>query len=404
MVTLVCRLYHAFYPSQVFDMFRQHGRGGYGGHGAPSSPALSSGVDKKDRIDDDRDQRTPTALSPAALRAGLRSLGVPLGDRDFDALVATTDPDNRGKVSYPMFCEALNLHRLHGDEDGGGAAASAGQRPSSAPPRSASCQPPGQYVEAVGVGTTAAAGGGARGGGYARRRAMELAPPPDARTDLEGGVFHLNSATHGCANPNFTTTMIPARGRDGGQAPDDYRPKRRQSRDVARTKAHKQNLLVVGGGDSSELWKETGAEAERRFRQGFGVKMRYHDGRGCGGCRTQGSCSRFCAQSRDTLAWLTSVMFSSPSVQLCLRRRVMDVFTFRLTQISFRPRITKSTSHRSVLCAPFRPRPLYQTFTIPLFMPCVRQRRMARRRHPLPSPRTIPSHPFRQPRHGHCRW
>lgn len=108
---------------------------------------------------------------------------------------------------------------------------------------------------------------------------MELAPPADAHADLEGGVFHVNPATYGCANPNFTTTMIPVGGRDGEgvvqrAGPDRYRPKRRQSGDGAPTRAHKQTLLVVGGGDRVERWNETGAEAERRFRQGFGVKMR----------------------------------------------------------------------------------------------------------------------------------
>ena len=237
-------------------MFQQGGRE----TGRRNAATASSSPGGNGNKDPDDGQRSPPPLSPAALRAGLGSLGVPLGDRDFVALVATADPEHRGEVSYPTFCEALRLHRLRGGSNGGG---SATQRPSSAPPQR----------------TSSRSSSKGEGGGYARRRAMELAPPADARTDLEGGVFHANPATHGCTNPNFTTTMIPVGGRDGGSAQhrgaDTYRPQRRQSGDGARTRAHKQTLLVVGGGDRVERWNETGAEAEKRFRQGFGVKMRY---------------------------------------------------------------------------------------------------------------------------------
>eukprot|EP00752_Nemacystus_decipiens_P001380 g1367.t1 len=240
----------------VFDMFQQGGRGR--GQETNNSAAASH-PGGKDNADPDNGQRTPPPLSPAALRAGLGSLGVQLGDKDFVALTAATDPENRGEVSYPNFCEAFRLHRLRGV---GGESAT--QRPSSAPPQRTSSRSTG--------------GGGGGGGGYARRRAMELAPPADAQAGLEGGLFHVNPATFGCANPNFTTTMIPVGGRDGDGAwrsgPDRYRPKRRQSGDGAPTRAHKQTLLVVGGGDRVERWNETGAEAERRFRQGLGVKMR----------------------------------------------------------------------------------------------------------------------------------
>lgn len=237
-------------------MFQQGGRGREEGRKNTTAASQTGFNNSKDP---DNDQRTPPPLSPAALRAGLGSLGVPLGDKDFVALVATTDPEHRGEVSYPTFCEALNLHQIHGGNGGEPAT----KRPSSAPPqRTSRCSP-----------------GGGEGGGYAHRRAMELAPPADAHTDLEGGVFHSNPATHGCANPNFTTTMIPVGSGDVGGAQhsgaDTYRPKRRQSGDGARTRAQKQTLLVVGGGDRVDRWNETGTEAERRFRQGFGVKMRY---------------------------------------------------------------------------------------------------------------------------------
>ncbi|CAM9862800.1 unnamed protein product [Ectocarpus fasciculatus] len=280
----------------VFDMFRQRGRGrgrGYSDAAVAAANASGNGTN-----DGDDPRRTPPPLSPSALRAGLGSLGVPLGDEDFVTLIAATDPDRRGKVSYPTFCEALDLHPLRGDPAGDGhwtAAGSEGQeRPSSAPPApTASRQQNRRHAGSGGGsgGTTAGDAGKGRGegGGYARRRAMELAPPADTREDLEGGVFHVNEATYGCANPNFTTTMVSASNGGGGKAsnhapPDAYRPKRRQSPAPCpggtltgvRTKSHGQTLLVVGsgGGDRVELRGQTGLEAERRFRQGLGVKMR----------------------------------------------------------------------------------------------------------------------------------
>lgn len=238
-------------------MFQQGGQAREAGK--KNTAAAPSSLGGNDNKDPDNGQRSPPPLSPAALQAGLGSLGVPLGNKDFVALMATVDPDHRGEVSYPTFCKALKLHRLRGGSGGG----SATQRPSSAPLQRMSSR----------------STGGGEGGGYARRRAMELAPPADAHTDLEGGVFHVNPATHGCANPNFTTTMIPVGSREGRSAQhlgaETYRPKRRQSGDEARTKAHKQTLLVVGGGDRVERWNEAGTEAERCFRKGFGVKMRY---------------------------------------------------------------------------------------------------------------------------------
>lgn len=268
-------------------MFYQHGRSGGTDVGATTSPPESN-----DKTSERDDHHNPPALSPSALRAGLGSLGVPLGDEDFVALIATTDPDRRGEVSYPTFCEALDLHELRGnllDGDRFDSSTKRG-RPGSVPPP----PPPslrqykGQYAEGGAVNTAAGAGsreGG--GGGYARRRAMELAPPADPQKDLEGGVFHVNPATEGCANPTFTTTMMSTSGRGRGGAHQStveaYRPKRRQSPAPApggvltgvRAKSHGQTLLVVGdGGDRVELRSETGAEAERQFRQGLGVKMR----------------------------------------------------------------------------------------------------------------------------------
>ncbi|CAB1109743.1 unnamed protein product [Ectocarpus sp. CCAP 1310/34] len=286
----------------VFDMFRQRGRaraGGYCDAAAATAAAPTTSGNGTINNDDDPD-RTPSPLSPSALRAGLGSLGVPLGDEDFDTLIAATDPDRRGKVSYPTFCEALDLHPLRGDPPDAHRTASGSEeeeRPSSAPPvPTKSRQHNRQHVGSGGGsgsgGATAGVAGKGRGegGGYIRRRAMELAPPADAREDLEGGVFHVNEATCGCANPNFTTTMVPASTGGGCRAnnnrprPDSYRPKRRQSPAPApggtltgvRTKSHGQTLLVVGsgGGDRVGLRDQTGLEAERRFRQGLGIKMR----------------------------------------------------------------------------------------------------------------------------------
>ncbi|CAM9543969.1 unnamed protein product [Scytosiphon promiscuus] len=261
----------------VLKMFYEQGKGRGKDDGAATS-ALG-GNDETEKRDD---RRVPPALSPSALRAGLGSLGLPLGDEDFVALIATTDPDRRGEVSYPSFCEALSLHELRGDllDNGPFADPTGQQRPCSLSK--------GQHAAGGARRTAAGAGStGGEGGGYARRRAMELAPPPDPQRDLEGGVFHVNPATQGCANPNFTTTMMSVygRGRSGAHqcTVEAYRPKRRQSPAPApggvltgvRAKSHGQTLLVVGdGGDRVELRSETGAEAERQFRQGLGVKMR----------------------------------------------------------------------------------------------------------------------------------
>ncbi|CAM9457097.1 unnamed protein product [Ectocarpus sp. 12 AP-2014] len=286
----------------VFDMFRQRGQGtgrGCGGAAATAAAAPTKNGSGTINNDDDPD-RTPPPLSPSALRAGLGSLGVPLGDEDFVTLVAATDPDRRGEVTYPTFCEALDLHLLRGDPPDTHRTASGSEekeRPSSAPPAPTTSKQ--HHRRRVGSGGGSGSGGATagdagtgrgEGGGYARRRAMELAPPADAREDLEGGFFHVNEATYGCANPNFTTSMVPAsigggcRANNNHPRPDAYRPKRRQSTAPApggtltgvRTKSHGQTLLVVGsgGGDRVGLRDQTGLEAERRFRQGLGVKMR----------------------------------------------------------------------------------------------------------------------------------
>lgn len=288
----------------MFHQQRQHGRGQKSARRNSATSGAKSGVNDTNsntnsdsNNDDDHDQGTPSPLSPSALRAGLGSLGIPLGDDDFVTLIATTDPDRRGEVSYSKFCEALNLHRLRSSDvfddrryvsrrrSGvkGGGAGSPPERSSSAPPRPRSSQITRQGVAVGGGGRGCDSEMGGEGGGYARRRAMKLTPPADARTDLEGGIFHLNPATHGCANPNFTTTMIPVwNGRGGGTAQQQqqqqqsaegaYRSKRRQSPAGVNTRAKKQTIYVVGGGTP---FKETGAEAEKLFRQGFGMKMRY---------------------------------------------------------------------------------------------------------------------------------
>ncbi|CAM9191938.1 unnamed protein product, partial [Laminaria digitata] len=275
----------------VLDMFHRRGGGGEGGNG----PAAITARDDADG------NYNPPPLSPSALRAGLRSLGVPLGDEDFDAVLANTDPSRHGEVSYPDFCEVLRLHRLRDNPDrrpgaataAAAAAASGLKRPSSAPPQLSS--------QAIGQGIAAASGaviargergGGGGGGGSARRRAMELAPAGDF--DLDGGVFHRNPATDGCANPNFTTTMVPAwddddvrNGRGGGTRGrgDGHRPGRRQSPapapllltascTVVGRPRHRGQTVI--GDNRFQPWNETGAGAERRFRQDLGAKARRH--------------------------------------------------------------------------------------------------------------------------------
>lgn len=261
-------------------MFHRRGGGGgeEGGGGSGQAPTARKDDGKFD----------PPPLSPSALRAGLISLGVPLGDEDFGAVLASTDPGRHGEVSYPDFCEVLRLHRLRGNPDGGRpgaapAAASGARRPSSAPPQLSS-QAIGQGVASSGVvGARGESGGG--GGGSARRRAMELAPASDC--DLDGGVFHRNPATDGCANPNFTTTMVPSwdddngngRGTGGGRG---RRQGRRQSPAPAPAltaactvvQSPRNRGQTVIGDNRFQSWNETGAGAERRFRQDLGAKAR----------------------------------------------------------------------------------------------------------------------------------
>ena len=112
---------------------------------------------------------------------------------------------------------------------------------------------------------------------------MELAPAGDH--DLDGGVFHRNPATDGFVNPNFTTTMVPAweddgkgRGAWGGGG---RRQGRRQSPapapalTAACTVVQPRNRgQTVIGDNRFQPWNETGAGAERRFRQDLGAKAR----------------------------------------------------------------------------------------------------------------------------------
>lgn len=50
-------------------------------------------------------------MCPAELRAGLKSVGLPLGDEDFLRLLAVVDPMQRGRVTYSDFCETLGLDK-----------------------------------------------------------------------------------------------------------------------------------------------------------------------------------------------------------------------------------------------------------------------------------------------------
>lgn len=227
------------------------------------------------------DGSAPVSLSHSALRTGLQALGVPLGDEDFINLIARTDSNRDGKVSYPDFCEALKLHRIRDNYDGHCATASTLERPSSAPPQLFS-----QTIEQGRATIEHFRKMRARGegGGSDRRRAMELAPA--ASMDLEGGIFHRKPSTNGCTNPNFTTTMFPPNcynaGKYGPTLGEFYRPKRRQSpapapaaeRTGVQAKSHGQTLLVSGYDSRSQLWNETGTEAESSFRHGLGAKKR----------------------------------------------------------------------------------------------------------------------------------
>lgn len=258
---------------QVLDMFHRRGGGGGGGEGGGRSDPSPT-----PRSDDGK--FNPPPLSPSALRAGLRSLGVPLGDDDFDAVLASTDPDRHGEVSYPKFCEVLRLRRLRGNDNTRPDTAVSGlERPSSAPPLSS---------QAIGQGLSVSGKIIPRrerswGRGSARCRAMELAPAGD-RDLLDGGVFHRNPATDGCSNPNFTTTMVRAwndgDGRGRGRT-DGHGSGRRQlpapapaltaACTVVQPVSRGQTLI---GDNRFHSWNETGAGAERRFRQDLGAKAR----------------------------------------------------------------------------------------------------------------------------------
>lgn len=123
---------------------------------------------------------------------------------------------------------------------------------------------------------------------------MVLAPKDDL--NLDGGVFHLNLATQGCTNPNFTTTMIPVverfsksdevegratcRARSAPADIGSYRPHRRQSPAPApglrytgcRPGSQGQSVLISD--NHSRLWSLTGEEAEMSFRHVLGIKAR----------------------------------------------------------------------------------------------------------------------------------
>lgn len=241
---------------------------------------------KSDGINDAHEDVPPSSLSPSALRTGLRFLGMPLGDKDFVALVTKADRDGRGQVSYKNFCETLGLDQIDFDViDEKGGKANAGKeadhlkRPSSAPPLLAS--------QAIGRGFSSSVSGERYpegGDGRARPRVMRVLTSSSVAS-LDGGLFHRNPATDGCTNPNFTTTMIPPTWgvRDDGRHGNVYRPSRRPSPAPApaaaltgvRPRVDGQTLLVCGGDDQCRVWSETGVEAERVFRRGFGVKARW---------------------------------------------------------------------------------------------------------------------------------
>lgn len=271
--------------TQVFDMFRRGGGRGRGG--AENSAAASA----EEGDDGRRFSYMPPPLSPSALRIGLGSLGIPLGDSDFVTLIASVDPNNRGQVSYSDFCGALRLHQIRGYRCDKLPGAKTRRSSSVGAPSSRASQTTGRNSGVTAVGATdaleACVTAGRTSGGAARRVAMELVPD-DSDENLDGGVFHRNPATDGCANPNFTTTMLSPwneRGRcKSARGVEAYGPTRRPSsapaygpRDAEfRTTSQGQTLFVgSGGATQSQQWKEAGVQAEKCFRLGLGVKTRY---------------------------------------------------------------------------------------------------------------------------------
>ena len=215
-------------------------------------------------------------LLPSALRRRLSSLGVPLGDEDFLALMATVDPERRGEISYAGFCEALRLHKLR-DNHG---ATVATQRTSATP--TLSSQSMAQVLSTGGVANAGGKGGSKERGvrRAARRRALDLAT--HAEMNLDGGIFHRNPATINSTNPNFTTTMVKSCG------DEKYCPGTRQPPALARSSGNTlpgdltKKGFVGEEGRSPQRWNETVGEAEVAFRRCLGMKSRCES---CNFCR-----------------------------------------------------------------------------------------------------------------------
>lgn len=245
-------MFATFLCAQVYDIFRR------GGQNATTTQENNK----------DHDENTPPPLSHAELRAGLASLGVPLNDEDFTTLLANTDLDHKGQVSYPDFCQTLKLHRLYNER----------RKSTQTSPAVLTSQCIGQGA-VVREDKASSGDGGGGGGGSARRKAMELAPADNL--NLDGGLFHCNPATVGCTNPNYTTTMIPAWTEQRGRVDPAYRPKRRQSPAPApglRYTGYRpgyQGQTVLLSDNHPRLWSSTGEEAELNFRHILGVKARY---------------------------------------------------------------------------------------------------------------------------------
>lgn len=217
--------------------------------------------------------RSSYSLSRSALRRGLSSLGVPLGNEDFAALMATVDPMRRGEISYADFCKTMGLHQVRDDCF----RADTTLRPTSQPP-SISDMPVGQGVASGSKSSNIDAGGRGRpgeteGGGRTRRRAMTFTPPDV--TNLDGGIFHRNPATYDYTVPTFTTTMVT----NASRGITNYGPRNRQSPVVARSPPH----IFSSGGDlndddavgmrgrrSPQRRSETAEEAESKFRRCLG--------------------------------------------------------------------------------------------------------------------------------------
>lgn len=244
---------------QVYDMFR---------HGQDRIHRVDTAGKRQSAV------RSSHSLSCSALRRGLNSLGVPLGNEDFVALMATMDPMRQGEVSYADFCKTMDLHQVRDDCF----RAATPVRETFLRP-SISGMPANQGVVNNSKSSTVDTGGRGRSveteeGGSARRRAMIFAPPDVM--NLDGGIFHRNPATDGCKVPTYTTTMMTNTSRGN----TNNGPRSRQSLKAARSSPHifasgddliKDDVAdIINSRRSPPRWGDTAEAEESKFRRSLG--------------------------------------------------------------------------------------------------------------------------------------